>query len=80
MAVSSVELAVVWGCVGVAFAFPNRDWHWLGGVIKYLVIAGLSSVVIAVIGLFRDPERLLAFLALLLGVFTAAICSVPLAG
>ncbi len=80
MAISLVEFAVVWGSVGIAFAFPTHDWHWLGGVINCLVIAGLTSVVIAVIGIFRDPERVLAFLALLLGLFITAICSVPLGG
>jgi hypothetical protein len=78
-AVSFAEILIVWGGVGVAFALPTWNFHWLGAVFHYTVMVGfLSSTVLAIVGLFRDEERSLAALALVLGFTAGIICSVPL--
>lgn len=77
-AVSVAEILIVWGGVAIAFALPHWNWHWLGGVFNYAVMVGLSSIVLAIIGLFRDAERVFAGIALIVGFAVGVICSIPL--
>jgi hypothetical protein len=80
VAVSLLEASIVWGGVAVGLALPSWNWHWLGGVFHYTIMIGLGSIVFAIVGLFRDPERMFAFLALVLGLFVSGICTLPLSG
>ena len=79
IALSLLELMIVWTAVGVALAYPRHDWSWLGTLIQLTVGVGLGSVMLAVIGLFRHPEWALAAFALLFGLITCVICGIPLA-
>jgi hypothetical protein len=79
-AVSLAEILIVWGGVAIAFALPHLNWHWMGWVFHYTVMAGLSSIILAAVGLFRDPDREFAILALVLGLFTTGVCGIALSG
>lgn len=75
--ISFAEVILVWGSIGIALSLPGQNWKWLGSVLQKVVVVGFSSIVIAIVGLFLDPERVLAFLALILGMLVLAICAVP---
>lgn len=80
LVVALTELLIIWGGAGLGLSLPHWNWHWLGNVMLYTyLIAGLGSLVLAVVGLVMDAHRMLAFLALVLAVVNIAICVIPLA-
>jgi ABC-type multidrug transport system permease subunit len=72
------EILIVCGGVAVSFALPNWNWHWLARVFHPTVTVGLSSILLAIVGLFRDRERVFSGLALVIGFAVAVVCSIPL--
>ncbi len=80
LAICLLELVIVWGGAA-AFHQGGKtiapDWAQDAFVVAY--IAGICSLILSVIGLFRDKLRLIPFLALLLGIVNTAICVAPIA-
>ncbi len=58
---SFAEVIIVWGSIGIALSSPGQNWKWLGSALAKVVIVGSSPIVIAIVGLFLEPERVLAF-------------------
>jgi len=73
------ELIIVWGGIAI-FSHGSRliapRWAQDGFALVYFV--GLCSIVLSIIGLFRDKFRLIALFALALGIANVALCGVPL--
>jgi hypothetical protein len=74
-----VELVGIWVPVIYASHHRDLDWRWLASPLGDLYLAGFFAILIAIVGLFRDKRRLLAFLALIFGVLNIALCVAPLA-
>jgi len=80
MGASLAELLLTWGGTAIALSLPENDWHLLKGTMIQVYFWGfVSSIVLAVVGLFRDARRIPAMLALVLTVVSLGVCSIPVA-
>ena len=81
LALSLTEILVIWGGVALGRLWPQHNWQWLGNAFMYaFLVAGLGSVVFAVLGLVKDARRTLALVALVLALANFGICAPPLTG
>jgi len=81
LALSLAEILIIWGGVATGSLFPQHNWQWLGSVFTYtFVVAGLGSLVLALVGLVRDNRRSLAIAATILALANFGICAPPLTG
>ena len=71
-----VELVGFW--IPFALVSPYTSAPWLIRVWAVLYLAGLLSIPVAIIGLFRDKPRWLALLALIFGVVNILLCVGPI--
>ena len=79
LSICLVELFGIWAPVLYALRHPSSDWRWLERPLGFLYVAGVFSIGIAIVGLFRDRRRLIAFISLLFGVVNFVLCMMPLA-
>ena len=80
LCVFMLELTVIWGGVGMLqYATRLVAPKWLLDIFALAYFAGLLAIVVSIVGLFRDRTRLIAFLALFIGILTTAVCTIPLA-
>jgi hypothetical protein len=75
-----VELVGIWIPFAVVLQHPTASLPWLLKVFGILYLAGLLSIPVAILGLFRDERRLIAILALIFGITNIFLCGVPLVG
>ena len=75
-----VELVGVWIPFSIVLQHPYASLPWLLRVFGVLYLAGLLSIPVSIIGLFRDERRWLAFFALIFGIVNIVLCGVPLIG
>jgi hypothetical protein len=82
LSLSLAELIVIWGGQAVIYAIGLWGYapHWLADVFVSMYLAGLIAVGVAVLGLAKDPSRLCAGLALLVGCINLVACAIPIAG
>ena len=73
-----VELIGIWIPFAVVLQHPTASAPWLLKVFGTLYLAGLLSIPVAIIGLFRDNRRLLAVFVLALGILNIFLCGLPL--
>ena len=79
IAVSLIEIAIIWGGVAIATVFPHHNWEWFGGIFHWTFkVGGLCSLAFAVLGLLIDKQRQLAWTALALAILNFGICAPPL--
>jgi hypothetical protein len=61
----------------VVLQHPTASLPWLLKVFAILYLAGLLSIPVAIVGLFRDKPRWLALVALIFGIVNIFLCVVP---
>lgn len=75
----SLIVTVILGIVfGLSLSYPYRDLTWMEGILIYTLRLGLFALIIAVIGLFRDQERILSAMAIFLWLATGIILTLIL--
>jgi hypothetical protein len=80
LALSLLEIAIIWGGRSIALASPQFDWAWPRRVMIETYGLGLpGSFALAITGLLTDAWRILAVLALVLAIVNVVICSLPIA-
>jgi len=72
-----VELFGIWLPFAVVLQHPTASLPWLLKVFAIVYLAGLVSIPVAIVGLFRDKPRWLALLALIFGIVNIFLCVVP---
>ncbi len=77
LAICLVELVGIWGTMAIAIQTRQHSYGWLVRPMAFLYVAGLASIPIAVVGLIKDTDRTLAFVAIPLGLINIFICVVP---
>jgi hypothetical protein len=81
LALSLAEILVIWGGVAIGRLWHQHNWQCLGNAFLHaFLVAGIGSVVFAVLGLVKDTRRTLALVALVLAVANFGICALPLTG
>jgi len=80
LSICAVELVGIWIPMAIVLRNPYASAPWLLPILGLLYLAGLLSIPVAIIGLFRDERRLLSLFALLFGVANIILCGVPLIG
>jgi hypothetical protein len=74
-----IELVGIW----VPFAIVSRtpfSGPWLLRFWDILYLAGLLSLPVSIVGLFKDNPRIVALVALIFGIVNLVICAPPLIG
>jgi hypothetical protein len=80
IAVSLVEIIVIWGGPALVFAASNHDDSFIKTMMMGAYTLGfISSLVLALAGLAGDSRRSFSILALLCSVGNLALCSIPIA-
>ena len=69
-----VEIVGIWGTTAVLVQMPQKNYLWLVRPMATLYLVGFTSIPISVIGLVKDKRRILASLALALGIGNVLIC------
>ena len=72
------ELIGIW--IPFAVVPPTASAPWLIKIWGILYLAGLLSIPVAIIGLFKDKPRLFALFALILGIVNIFLCVGPVIG
>jgi hypothetical protein len=75
-----IELVGIWVPFAIVLRIPDFSGPWLLRVFGLLYLAGLLSLPVSIVGLFRDSPRTLALLALVFGVVNIAVCAAPIIG
>lgn len=75
-----VELIGIWIPFAIVLQHPTASAPWLLKIFAVLYLAGLLSIPVAIVGLFKDNPRLLAIFALVFGLVNVVLCGVPLIG
>ena len=80
LTVGILEVAIIWGSLGLvrATGLWGHAPLWLEDVFAISYLAGWVAVAIAIAGLVKDTHRVVAALALLLGIVNAVLCALPL--
>ena len=73
-----LELIGIW--IPFAVVPPTASAPWLTKTWGILYLAGLLSIPVAIIGLFKDKPRLFALFALILGIVNIFLCVGPVIG
>lgn len=73
-----LELIGIW--IPFAVVPPTASAPWLIKIWGILYLAGLLSIPVAIIGLFKDKPRLFALFALILGIVNIFLCVGPVIG
>ena len=73
-----LELIGIW--IPFAVVPPTASAPWLLKIWGILYLAGLLSIPVAIIGLFKDKPRLVALFALILGIVNIFLCVGPVIG
>jgi|HubBroStandDraft_1064217.scaffolds.fasta_scaffold881526_2 hypothetical protein len=80
LALSLLEVLIVWGGVALGKIRPQYDWRWVGNVpLNTFRLSAAGSVIAAALGMFMDSRRFYALLAMLLALAAMGICAVPFA-
>jgi hypothetical protein len=80
LATCVVELIGIWIPMAIVLRNPYASAPWLLRILGLLYLAGLLSIPVAIVGLFRDEQRVLALFALIFGVANIILCGLPLVG
>jgi hypothetical protein len=80
LALSLLEVLIVWGGVALGKIWPQYGWRWVGNFpLNTFRFSAAGSIIAAALGMFMDSRRLFPLLALLLALAAMGICAVPLA-
>jgi len=71
-----IELLGIWGTTAITAQLSTSSSYSLVRSMAWLYVAGLASIPIAVIGIFRDAQRTLARVALALGLINIVVCGI----
>ena len=78
LSICLLELIGIW--IPFAVVPPTASAPWLVKIWGILYLAGLLSIPVAIIGLFKDKPRLVALFALILGIANIFLCVGPVIG
>jgi len=75
-----IELVGIWVPFSMLLRAPNASAPWLLRSFGVLYLAGLLSLPVSIVGLFKDNPRTPALIALVFGIVNIYVCGVPLIG
>jgi hypothetical protein len=75
--ISLAELLLVWGVIAISIAIDYRSPHLARALAYVIRPATLGAFAFAIVGLFKDSERVLAVIALLFAFLAVGLAVLP---